>query len=478
MALCLLALLACSGGRREGKAPATQAADAPVAAQQTEEVRPDTAAVADTDTLLYYYHYPGLDNYPDLTPEDSYMELHVRDGVVRKGFFRGTTDIMDDAREGYKCGFFVLPMTDITHARDSISFTLKTVKDDEGETVNTFARSPVALNVYRWEEAVKLYGPWEQSPRGLADSVQISIHPLSEAMDNRPGACPLTESVIVRYRTEFFYGRIILDSMLFVAEVGAQSTTVAKQIREFYVEYMKAVDTRDHELEDRLFGDFLTPEMLEKKGRLTAATGADPLLRAQDVSDYGSRSLQCRHLKGDWYEVSYRWCEEDSVGFYIPLKVEVTDAGKARIMYITPECEGRKYGDGMFHIQAAKVDDSSDALTFVETFYKAYTYPYVKMVPHLERELERLRKAYCTPEVLERYAVIKQEHLEDGGDIDPLINHADFDAFWYASLRVEPLTEDTFQVSYICRDARWKTQLKVTVAKQGGKFRITDLDLK
>lgn len=272
----------------------------------------------------------------------------------------------------------------------------------------------------------------------------------------------------------------ILIAMLllpFTAEAGAQSAT-AEQIRGFFAGYMKAVDNSDNGLCDTLLGEFLTPEMREKKGRLTAATDADPLLRAQDVSDYGRRTLQCRHLEGDWYEVSYRWGEEDTTGTYIPLKVTAGTGGKVRIAYVTPECEGRKYGDGMFHIQATKVDDSSDALTFVQTFYKAYARLYAKMVPHLERELERLRKAYCTPEMLERYAAIKQEYLEEDSDIDPLIDCADFDAFWYASLRVEPLTDNTFMVSYSCYGKERGKQLKVTVAKQGGKFRITDLDLK
>ena len=115
-----------------------------------------------TDTLLYRHHYPGQDAYPELTPEDSYMELHVQGGIVRKGFFWGTTDMMDHAREGYACGFFVLPMTDITHAVDSVSFTLKTVKDNDGKLVNIFTSLPVNLHVYHWEEAVKQCNPWER----------------------------------------------------------------------------------------------------------------------------------------------------------------------------------------------------------------------------------------------------------------------------------------------------------------------------
>lgn len=170
-----------------------------------------------TDTLLYRHHYPGQDACPELTSEDSYMELHVQGGIVRKGFFWGTTDMMDHAREGYACGFFVLPMTDITHAMDSVSFTLKTVKDADGQPVNIFTSSPVGLHVHRWEEAVKLCGPWESFTTSLADSVRASIRPHAAPRGNRPEACPLPDSVIVRRWTEVF-GFSDSDSMLFVRE--------------------------------------------------------------------------------------------------------------------------------------------------------------------------------------------------------------------------------------------------------------------
>ena len=170
-----------------------------------------------TDTLLYRHHYPGQDAYPELPPEDSYMELYVQDGIVRKGFFWGTTDMMDHAREGYACGFFVLPMTDITHAMDSVSFTLKTVKDNDGKLVNIFTSLPVNLHVYHWEEAVKQCNPWESFTTSLADSVWASIRPLAAPRDNLPEACPLPDSVIV-CRWMDVLGCSDSDSMLFVRE--------------------------------------------------------------------------------------------------------------------------------------------------------------------------------------------------------------------------------------------------------------------
>lgn len=170
-----------------------------------------------TDTLLYRHHYPGQDACPELTSEDSYMELHVQGGIVRKGFFWGTTDMMDHAREGYACGFFVLPMTDITHAMDSVSFTLKTVKDNDGKLVNIFTSLPVNLHVYHWDEAVKQCNPWESFTTSLVDSVWASIRPLAAPRDNLPEACPLPDSIIV-CRWMDVLGCSDSDSILFVRE--------------------------------------------------------------------------------------------------------------------------------------------------------------------------------------------------------------------------------------------------------------------
>lgn len=144
-----------------------------------------------TDTLLYRYHYAGHDGYPGMMPEDSYMELHMRDGVLTGGMFWGTTDMMDDAREGYLCGFFVLPMTDIIYGSDSISFSLKVPKDKRGELTNVFTNAPVDLDIRRWEEAIDLYGPWESFTPTFNDSVRLSIRPAQK------GEKLLSDSVIV-----------------------------------------------------------------------------------------------------------------------------------------------------------------------------------------------------------------------------------------------------------------------------------------
>lgn len=112
----------------------------------------------------------------------------------------------------------------------------------------------------------------------------------------------------------------LLLTFLSLSEMQAQTKTQAGQIKEFYACYMKAVETCNLKEETELLQDFLTPEMQEKKGRLVQVTDSDPLLRAQDVSEYGRQSLACRHLEGSWYEVSYRWDESDTVGIKIPVR--------------------------------------------------------------------------------------------------------------------------------------------------------------
>lgn len=125
-----------------------------------------------TETVLYYYHYPGQDDCPDLLPEDSYMELYFENGRLRKGYFWGTSDEFDKVREGYKCGYFVLPMTQIKQTTDSISFVLDACGKDK-KHFNCFFMAPVDWRVRTWEEAKELYQPWDNY--SYTDSVRYSM---------------------------------------------------------------------------------------------------------------------------------------------------------------------------------------------------------------------------------------------------------------------------------------------------------------
>lgn len=268
----------------------------------------------------------------------------------------------------------------------------------------------------------------------------------------------------------------LLLTFLSLCEMQAQTRSQAEQIKDFYACYMKAIETCNQKEENKLLQDFLTPEMQEKKGRLVQVTGSDPLLRAQDVSEYGRQSLACRHLDGSWYEVSYRWDESDTVGIKIPVRIKTDAKGKTRICYVTPYWGGSSYGDSLLDIAEQTVDDGKDAETFVATFFKTYAYNYVKMQPTLEQELGLLRQTYCTADMLGKYNALSQQYMDDASPVDPLIGCADFDAFWYSSLRVKPLGKNWFEVSYNADANGWSIHVKVMVSEQNGKYRISDLE--
>ena len=127
----------------------------------------------DIDTLCYYN--PEQDYYPDLLPEDCYMELYLENGILKKGYFWGTTDEFEQAREGYECGYFVMPMTDIKQDKDSISFRLDIVTTSSGEKVNTFVKAPIDRHIRSWQEAMSRYQTWEPFTDRMEDEIQMSI---------------------------------------------------------------------------------------------------------------------------------------------------------------------------------------------------------------------------------------------------------------------------------------------------------------
>lgn len=273
------------------------------------------------------------------------------------------------------------------------------------------------------------------------------------------------------------YLAVLLLFSLFAPRAQAQHAARAEQIRLFYDRYMVYFEEWNNNKLFDLQSKFLTPEMLEKKGRLETVTDSDPILRAQDVSEYGRQSLTCRHLEGDWYEVAYRWDAQDTTAIHIPVRVEEDEKGQVRINYITPEWGGSRYGNHLFDIPTPKVADRKDARTFVETFFKAYTYPYVKMSHTLEQDLEQLRKRYCTSSFQTgKYAAIKQEYMKDYEDIDPLVDCADFDAFWYPSIKIDSIDSHTFRFGYDTCVKGWHQDIKVVVTRESGRFLISDIE--
>lgn len=273
------------------------------------------------------------------------------------------------------------------------------------------------------------------------------------------------------------YLAVLLLCSLFATRAWAQHAAKAEQIRLFYDRYMESIETGNRDKEQELLGEFLTPEMEEKRARLMSVTGGDELLRAQDVSKCGRQTLTCQHLEGNWFEVAYRWNAHDTVSIRIPLRAEEDDKGRVRINYVTPFWGGSRYGDYLFDISTQKVSDRLNARTFVETFFKAYAYSYATMSPTLEQDLEQLRKRYCTPFLQEKYAALNQQSQEDGEYIDPLIDCADFDIFWYPSIRVDAIDSLTFRIGYDTGVKGWRTNIKIMVTRKKRRFLLSDIEV-
>ncbi|MDE6803797.1 MAG: hypothetical protein K2J29_04105 [Muribaculaceae bacterium] len=100
---------------------------------------------------------------------------------------------------------------------------------------------------------------------------------------------------------------------------------------------------RNPELNEALCEAHITSELRVQLGNYIAATDVDPVLRAQDVCDYGIESLSVTDLSDDWYMVRYKW-DSNSEYIEIPLKASEYD-GTMKISYITPLWLGNRYGD-------------------------------------------------------------------------------------------------------------------------------------
>lgn len=243
-----------------------------------------------------------------------------------------------------------------------------------------------------------------------------------------------------------------------------------EQIRAFYAAYLSNV-LHGSDGNDALCARYLTPELVAKVERMGRATGADPVIRAQDATEDAVATLSVKALGGDWYRVTYRWKKEDpGTVVEIPLRARSV-GGECRIDCITPPWHGSRYGDELLpRVQAAPIDDSSER-SFPKRFYDAYTALYCTMPRDLTERLASLREQYLTPRAMEQFARAEADNRMDGlGGYDLLIGDFDFDCLWRQSLEITPLGADRFRVSYRAWDS--ERRLVVSVCREKDGYRI------
>lgn len=134
-------------------------------------------------------------------------------------------------------------------------------------------------------------------------------------------------------------------SCLFLVGSQLAYASCENMIKNFYVQYMTNSEN-NWKANETLCDSILAPDVIEKLQEGIEEPDADYIIRAQDVCEYGIKSLTVEPLsEKDWYMVRYKW-DAESEYIEIPLKAVVSD-GKLKILYITPLRLGNRYGDAL-----------------------------------------------------------------------------------------------------------------------------------
>ncbi|KAA6335629.1 hypothetical protein EZS27_016150 [termite gut metagenome] len=263
------------------------------------------------------------------------------------------------------------------------------------------------------------------------------------------------------------------------ASVSEEDITIQKaihEIKDFYVAYTTNF-LSDNSSNDSLMEKYLTQRLIAKVDRMSAATDSDPIIRAQDFREDLIETLSVNHLDKNWYMVGYTWVFAGTANYTnIPVRVNKTE-GRYMIDYITPAWNGSLYGDRLlFDNPVQQPIDTSSPLSFLKTFYAAYTMEYCGMSEELIPQLAALRAKYLTPNALAQFEAKANEYKLDGEmGYDLLIDYFDFDRLWLSSMTYTQLDKDTYQVCY----TRWEPlTIVLKVTKQGKEYRIDSIKTK
>lgn len=137
------------------------------------------------------------------------------------------------------------------------------------------------------------------------------------------------------------FGRLGVLVLLLVSFINSYASC-EKDIKDFYITYMENLEN-DEALSDSICAMHLSESAKFLIKDYVKKTDINPLIRAQDVSKYGIKSLEVHHLEGNWYMVQYQWSPNDEQ-IKIPIKVCNCDT-IFKIIYITPIWKDNQYGD-------------------------------------------------------------------------------------------------------------------------------------
>lgn len=126
--------------------------------------------------------------------------------------------------------------------------------------------------------------------------------------------------------------RVIMVACFSLASISSFASC-EEAIKDFYIAYMQNAEEMKEEANIALKQAYMPPQLIAKIAQKTERTDADAVLMAQDVSQYGIKSLTVEPIKDDWYLVKYKF-SADSDEIVISVKACDCD-GEFKILDIS-----------------------------------------------------------------------------------------------------------------------------------------------
>ena len=95
-----------------------------------------SCALQENRTLVFWNEDSTLQG------EDKYLRLDYVKGHLQSGILCATSDEIEEAREGYPCGFFALPLSHIKNHGDTIYFSIVMPRGENFYRARPFRISP------------------------------------------------------------------------------------------------------------------------------------------------------------------------------------------------------------------------------------------------------------------------------------------------------------------------------------------------